>query len=274
MTRCEDLLASYIDAQRDALQCRPVADNQVLIVTPHTFADGDYLELLATFYADDRLVISDFASVAGRLGLVDVSADRRRVFDETQRIAKGYGVEVFNDELRVHGSASETGDMMLRLVGAMQQVDALQALRAEPRAPRFARRLVSWLAEQRVGEVVPRPRLPGRSGYVYQVTAAVATEFPIYVQAVTRGTSEDTRSLDHTYRVFADADGTLQPQQKLAVLGEGERGFAPEEVQLLTQVCYVGAWWSLDPISRFLTGEVGENKKLFLSVAQGQFDES
>jgi Domain of unknown function DUF1828 len=273
VTGCEDLLARYIDTQRDALHCRPVADNQVLIVTPHTFADGDYLELLAIFYTDDRLVISDFASVAGRLGLVDVSVDKKRVFYEMQHIAKGYGVEVFDDELRVHGFASEAGDMMLRLIGAMQQVDALQALRAEPRGPRFARRLVSWLAEQRVGEVVPRPRLPGRSGYVYQVTAAVGTEFPIYVQAVTRGTTEDTRSLDHTYRVFADADGTLQPRQKLAVLGESERGFVSEEVQLLTQVCYVGAWWSPDPISRFLTGEISEDKKLFPSVAQGQFDE-
>jgi hypothetical protein len=206
--------------------------------------------------------------------LVDVSVDNKRVFDQAQHIAKGYDVEVFNDELRVHGSMSEAGDMMLRLIGAMQQVDALQALRVEPRGPRFARQLVSWLAEQRGGDVIARPRLPGLSGYVYRVTAAVGAEFPIFVQAVTRGAAEDTRSLDHTYRVFADADGTLQQRQKLAVLGESERGFAPEEVQLLTQVCYVGAWWSREGLSRFLAGEAGENKKLFLSVAQGQFDES
>jgi len=227
---------------------------------------------MATFY-DDRLVISDFASVSGRLDLVEVNADTKRVFDQINSIAKGYDVEVFNDELRVHGPVLMAGDMILRLVGAMQQVDALQALKAEPRAPQFASRLVSWLGRHAI-DVIPRAKVSGRSGSLYRVTAAVEAELPIYVQAVTSGAAEsDTRSVDHTFRVFSDVNGHLETRQKLAVLGQSERGFTSGDVRLLEEVCYVGAWWDLRRISGFLHGNVGPEKRLFESATQGQFDE-
>jgi hypothetical protein len=269
---CEDLLARYLDTLRGGFNCTAIAENQIIIATPYSFADGDRLELSVTFY-DDRVVISDLAIVSGRLDLVEVNADTKRVFDQINSIAKGYDIEVFNDELRVHGPVSMAGDMILRLIGAMHGVDALQALRSEPRGPQFARRLVTWLG-QHGRDVVPRAKVIGRSGSLYRVTAAVEAELPVYVQAVTPGAAEsDTRSVDRTFRVFSDVNGHLETRQKLAVLGQSERGFTSGDVRLLQEVCYVGAWWDLQRISHFLLGELGSERRLFEDVAQGQFDE-
>ena len=272
MTGCEDLLRNYLDTQQGSFDCRTLSENKIIIVTPHTFADGDRLELMVTLY-DDRAVISDFATVAGRLDLVDVRVETQRIRDRIAHIVKGYAVEFLTDELRVHGPITRAGDMMVRLIGAMQQVDALQALKVEPRGPQFARRLISWLREQD-REVAVRPTVPGRTGATYRLTALVEAELPIYVQAVTGRTAEsDTRSVDHTFRVFSDVNGHLEDRQKLAVLGEDVRAFPLEDVRLLEGVCYVGAWWDLPLLGGFLGGELPESRLLFASASQRRFTE-
>jgi hypothetical protein len=103
----------------------------------------------------------------------------------------------------------------------------------------------------------------------------VEAKLPIYVRAVTgRAAESDTRSVDPTFRVFSDVNGHLEARQKLAVLGEDARAFPAEDIRLLEQICYVGAWWDLSSLDSFLSGEVTESRQLFVSANQGRFHES
>lgn len=255
MSGCDDVITNLLNELRRGTHCEPLDSERVLVALPHTFADGDTLEVLVTV-RDDRAVVSDFGATCSRLDQVGVDLAGEGVSAAIVAVAKGYGVEHLGGELRAVGSATGVGELVLRLSDVMLQVDALRVLRREPRGARFATRLVEWL-EHTALPVRRNPMLLGRSTRSYRLTAAVGELDVVYVQAVT-ATSQglETRSVEHAYTAFADIDGAIPPHQKLAVLGETNEAFEGADLALLETVCHVAAWWDLRRLESYVAHPV------------------
>ena len=227
---CDDIRDSVMATLSSGFDCIQLSDGALLVTTADTYADGDRPELLVV-QRGDTLVATDFGTVLGRLMDVGVNPEGEGFLNALTQTVKGFQVDYVNGELRV-ALGEDGGDALLRLTNAMLQVDGLRWLASEPRGERFGTRLVSWLRELPGASIEAQPRVVGRSGKAYRLTAAAAIVEPIYIQAVTPGTTKaDSRSVDHTFRVFADVDGQLRDSQKLVVLGDIPSAFDSADVR-------------------------------------------
>lgn len=273
MKRCEELLTTYITQLHEGFECRELDERRTLLATPYTYSDGDDIELLVTL-AHGAIVISDFGTALSRLEMSGVNTDAPRLQERVQDAARSFGVGVFEGVLRADGPPTESADLMLRMIGAMREIDVFRHLQGDPREPRFERKLLTHLkAEFR--DVEAHPQVTGMSQSVYRITAIVPRENEqVLVQAVAGGRKETgTRAVDHTYRVFSDLNGRRQPKHKVAVLAHDPGGWRQADIRILTNVAYVAGWWDLPQLDAFLRGEVPEERALFRSDPTLMFDE-
>jgi uncharacterized protein DUF1828 len=200
----------------------------------------------------DRLTLTDDGEARSRLELAGVSPSASTVKERLSATLKQLPVDHIDGELAVEGPVVEAGTLLMTLVTAMREVDALQGLRPKPRPLPFERRLLTHL--RAVSDAVEeRPALTGQSGTRYRLTAAVGGDEPIYVQAVAGGRSlSGSRSVNHAFRAFFDIDGALDPSRKLAVLSEEDQAWRSGDIALLQKVAFVAGWWDRDALDAFL----------------------
>ncbi len=264
MSRCRDVVDAYIRQLADGFSCLELEDaSEVLLQTPYTFSDGDSLEVLISDH-QNHVTLTDFGQVVSRLEQSGINVQSPSLRGHIGQALRGFRVDIVGEALRVEGREEQLSDMLLRLVGAMREVDALSHLRPQPRAPVFEKRVLSHLRTTDF-EVVDHPLVVGRSGSTYRVTAEVFGEIPTLVQAVAGGKGEaGIRAIDHAYRIFSDVNGERDYRRKVAVLSQEEQ-WRPEDITLLASSSYVAAWWDLDAFDDFLRGDRPSDRRLFAS---------
>lgn len=262
---CEAIVREHMSLVGDDFGCSPISDEQLLLTTPYTYADGDALELIAV-PRGDRLMLTDDGEALTRLQLAGVNFESGRIREALSTTLKRLPVEHVDGELIVEGLMGTAGTLLMTLITAMREVDALQALRPSPRPVPFERRLLSHL-QALSPAVQERPRLAGQSGTQYRLTAAVGEEGPIYVQAVAGGFSvAGSRSVNHAFRAFYDIDGRLEPFRKLAVLSQEAQAWRQGDIALLQRVAFIAGWWEREALDTFvLERRIPEGRLLFTS---------
>lgn len=268
MALCDEVVERYVSTLQEGFDCRTLDESRILVGTPYTYADGDGLDVMIS-HRERRVVLSDFGACFSRLEMAGLNIESKSFVQRIETILKAFRVDLLGDALRVEGPVESTGDYLLRLVGAMREIDALQALRPDPRPQRFERRLLTYL-KSKTPEVEPHPIVEGRSGTPYRLTASYkAHAEPFFIQAIGGGRSETgLRGVNYAFRAFSDINGTRTARHKLAVLDEDARGWRPQDINLLAMVAYVAAWWDRESMEAYLAGETPENHRLFQVQAQ------
>jgi hypothetical protein len=272
MALCEEVVERYVSTLQEGFDCRALDESRTLVGTPYIYADGDGLDVMMSLQGD-RVTLSDLGASFGRLEMAGLNIESKSFQQRVAPVLKAFRIDLLGDALRVEGPIANTGDCLFRLIGAMREIDALQALRPDPRPPRFERRLLTYL-RAKTPEVEPHPIVAGRSGTPYRLTASYkAREEPIFVQAIGGGRSETgLRSVNYAFRAFSDINGTRTARHKLAVLDEDARGWRPQDINLLAMVAYVAAWWDRTPMEAYLAGETPKDHRLF--EAQAEFSDT
>lgn len=225
--------------------CNALNDHEWLIALPFDYSDGDQPEIKITAREGGFVTLSDFGSALNRLALNDVPSHTDRLQRSVRDVLRGYEVHLDKDQqLTVDVPADDVGEALAELTSIMLQLDALQALRQVPSEPRFASKLTTWLAHELPGVMEPNATVLGVTGKRYIVTARTiplpAGQF--LVQAVTKGaTSNKSRIIDHTFRIFADVRQTA-PRQKLSVLADHPDDYDQADLALLETVSTLATW--------------------------------
>jgi hypothetical protein len=272
MALCDEVVERYVSTLQEGFDCRALDDSRTLVGTPYIYADGDGLDVMMSRQGD-RVVLSDFGASFSRLEMAGLNIESKSFQQRVAPILRAFRVDLLGEALRVEGPITNTGDCLLRLIGAMREIDALQVLRPDPRPPRFERRLLTYL-KAKTPEVVPHPDVDGRSGTRYRLTASyMAHAEPIYIQAIGGGRSETgLRNVNYAFRAFSDINGTRTARHKLAVLDENPKGWRRQDINLLAAVAYVAAWWDRTPMDAYLAGEAPEDHRLF--EVQAEFSDA
>ena len=268
MTTCETLVETYLALVESDLQCTPLEDgNRMLIDTPYLHPDGDVIQVVLESLAGSAVRFGDEGATLARLRMYGVDVAKGSAAREAQASLRSYRADLVGDELRVEGSAEETPEMFLRLIGAMRAIDGLSALRTDPGPVQFASRLTTFLQSQ-FAEVTEGPKRKGTSGASYRLTAAVPRRGKdVLIQSAAGGKADTARrSVEHAFRVFSDINGHVPKHQKLVVLSSGDRWPWPaEEIKLLSRVAYVGGWDERDRVVDFLKGEAMPKEPILVS---------
>src|SRR6266545_1312282 len=140
MALCDEVVEQYVSTLQEGFDCRPIDESRTLVGTPYIYADGDGLDVMMSLQGD-RIILSDFGSSLSRLEMSGLNIESRSFQQGIALALKAFRVDLLDEALRVEGPIANTGDCLLRLIGAMREIDALQALRPDPRPPRFERRL-------------------------------------------------------------------------------------------------------------------------------------
>lgn len=257
MTECQDIVRDYVTTLGEGFDCSQLPDGSLLLTTPFFFADGDGVEVVVR-EDQDRVIVSDFGTTSSRLRLAGVNTRSARVQALIRDTVLGFDVARDGEELFAEGAPDELADLLERVTSAMRDADALRVLRAERRPPSFQTRVVTYLQSQ-FEFVEERPTLRGRSGTEYRVTAAAGSpNEPVYIQALTGGGSPTgRRNTDHAFRIFADVNGNIALRRKLIMLeDETATPWRPEDLLLLSNVAFVGAWSSRNLASSFISGRM------------------
>jgi hypothetical protein len=263
MTTCEAIAERYLSAVESELSCTPIDENRLLIDTPYSFSDGDVIQVvLESLSGGETVRLGDEGATIARLKTVGVSSNVTRFSSEAHPALRALRVDLVGDELRVEGAAMDAGEMLVRLVGAMRELDGLKVLRPIGQRPRFDSKVLSFLQSQ-FPDVKERPRVVGVSGARYRLTAGVPRgDDQVLVYAIAGGSRETgSRGVDHAFRVFSDVNGHRSPAEKLVVLSQEEEDpWQSSDIRLLSQVAYVGGWDHRERLTAFLTGRIPDNR--------------
>ncbi len=243
MALCDEVVEQYVSTLHEGFDCRALDESRTLVGTPYTYADGDGLDVMISRQGD-RVDLSDFGASFSRLEMAGLNTESATFQQKVAPILKAFRVDLLGEALRVEGPIANTGDSLLRLIGAMREIDALQVLRPDPRPPRFERRLLTYL-KAKSPEVIPHPDVDGRSGTRYRLTASYMA-----------------------HPDFSDINGIRTARNKLAVLDEDPKGWRPQDINLLATVAYVAAWWDRTPMEAYLDGGTPEDHRLFETQAE------
>lgn len=265
MIDCGNVVELYLDTIHRELHCTRLEDGRVLLETPYLHADGDIIEVLLEPAVGEQVRFTDEGITSARLETYGVDIRSRKAGKEAAAIARAYGVDLAGDTLQVQGPPSSASDMLIRLVGAIRGIDSLTALRREPAAPRFDAQLITFLNSQ-LEQVAERPQKAGRTGHIYRLTAAVQRHDEEVLVQSAAGATEDARqrSVEHALRVFFDINGQVPKRGKLVVVSSmDDQPWRSEDLQLLSEVAYVGSWSERDRVTSFLRGiEIPETPML------------
>jgi Domain of unknown function DUF1828 len=267
MTECQDIVRDYVTTIGEGFDCSQLPDGSLLLTTPFFFADGDGVEVVVR-EDQDRVIVSDFGTTSSRLRLAGVNTRSARVQALIRDTVLGFDVARDGEELFAEGAPDEIADLLERVTSAMRDADALRALRADRRPPSFQTRVVTYLQSQ-FEFVEEQPTLRGQSGTEYRITAAAGTpNEPVYVHALTGGGSPTgRRNTDHAFRIFADVNGNITLKRKLIMLeDETATPWRPEDLLLLSNVAFVGAWSSRHLAASFISGRMEPEGHLLIEA--------
>jgi hypothetical protein len=269
MSLCAEVLTQVDDAARDDWHCTPLDDNRMLVVLPRRFADGDAVELIMQVIDGSEVELSDGGEILARLDRAGVNIGAGRARKLWRQFVRAFGLTITDGRILLSGQRSEAGWLVQSMADAVVNLSGIELLAPAPRSELFAERLTAFFQAE-FPFTVEQPELFGRSKTRYRATAETGTEAqPVYVQALAGGTAQTrNRAVEHTFTMFADVDGTLSPDQKLAVL-DGELDKWPEErVTLLAQVCYIGIWRERHLLTEFIARRESAGNRLLLPVEQ------
>jgi hypothetical protein len=240
MALCDELITAALARIGEDWTCAPLDSGWLLVTTSHQYSDGDHVELLVRL-DHDNVEVSDGGDALARLDLAGVNVKHGRARDMWRRLLRAHELEVHNKQISVQGAVDDLGWLAENTANAVANLDGIRLLVAPPRSPMFADRLVT-LFKAEFEYVQESPQVRGRSGGVYRATASVGDpSSPTLVQAVTgESLPARRRALEHAFTMFSDIDGQLPTERKLAVLNEGD--WRAEQINLLSNVAYVGAW--------------------------------
>lgn len=267
MTLCDEVITSALARISEDWTCAPLDNGWLLVTTSHQYSDGDHVELLIR-RDRDTVEVSDGGDALARLDLAGVNVERGRAREMWARLLRAHELEVHDERLIVHGAVSDLGWLTENMANAVANLDGIRLLVAPPRRPMFADRLVT-LFKAEFEYVQENPQVRGRSGGFYRATASIGDpSSPTLVQAVA-GDSLQTRqrALEHAFTMFSDVNGGLPTERKLAVLSEAD--WRTEQINLLSNVAYVGAWSYRDEFLAFLHSEKRRRSHILLPV-QGE----
>jgi Domain of unknown function DUF1828 len=263
---CDSIRDAVVDAARRRSMCVRLAENDTLFASPFAYSDGDRPELRVTFGDGGIATITDFGSALNRLEMNDVAIDGDRVRQFIGETVRGYGIT-----LTVHGhlqrevAIADLGLALNDMAAALLQIDSLRMLRQATPEPRFAGKLVQYLLSDLPLQVVRNAVVHGNTGKPYRITAKTL-ETPrgaFLIQAVTKGsTSERTRIIDHTYRVFSDVNGAVLPRHKLSVLADPPGSYAHADLVLLEKVSTLATWSERERIVHHIMTAVDDSERL------------
>lgn len=271
MALCDEVITAALERIGEDWTCAPLDNGWLLVTTSHQYTDGDHVELLVR-RDHDTVEVSDGGDAVARLDLAGVNVERGRAREMWTRLVRAHEVEVHNERLSIYGTVNDLGWLAENMANAVANLDGIRLLVAPPRRPMFADRLVT-LFRAEFEYVQENPQVRGRSGGLYRATASIGDpSSPTLVQAVA-GNNLQTRqrALEHAFTMFSDVNGRLPTERKLAVLGEAD--WRSEQINLLSNVAYVGAWSNRDEFLGFLRSEDRRGSHVLLPV-QGKISDA
>jgi hypothetical protein len=269
VTRSAEVAASLKAAFDHGTDATAAGSGRQWIELPLPYADGDMPTVHLAEGDSGELLLSDAGESVERL--LDRGADYQndRVGGAIREIAHAAGLQFLGGELRARvRETQDAGEEVLAFVAAMLQVDALAALAPPPRTQRFASSVVQWLRSEVPQAVAADASVRGGSGRQYRVTARIDDENPLIVQAVTGGRSaRNVRGVEHTYTLFADVNGSIPIERKLAVVDRSLTEFDEADLRLLASEAFVAAWAERELAVAHLNSPAPQSERLL--TAQG-----
>lgn len=264
--RCDEVLTAALQEVSAAWTCRAVDNGWLLVTTSHQYSDGDLVELLVR-RENGSVVVSDGGEALARLELAGVSVDHGRAREMWRHLLRAHELEVHAERLTVQGSLDEAGVLLINMANAVANIDGIRLMAAAPQSPRFADRLITFFQAE-FEHTRESPQLQGRSGILYKATIAAGEPTKeTFIQAIAGRSAHDRqRSVEHAFTIFSDVNGTVAPEQKLVVLGEGE--WKSEQTKLLTIVANVGSWSYRDRMVRFVRNPSQRNAQILLPIQE------
>ena len=271
MALCDEVITATLARIAEDWSCAPLDNGWLLVTTSHQYTDGDHVELLIR-RDHNTIEISDGGDALARLDLAGVNIERGRARDMWNRLLKAHSVEVHNERLTAQGPVSELGWLAENMANAAANLDGIRLLAPAPRSPKFADRLVT-LFQSHFEYVQENPQVRGRSDGLYRATASVGhPENPTIVQAVAgENVYSRQRALEHAFTMFSDVNGQLPTERKLAVLSDAD--WKTEQMNLLSNVAYVGAWSHRNAFLGFLNSDNSRRSHILMPV-QGEMSDA
>jgi hypothetical protein len=263
---CESHIQAYVGHLESEIHCTEI-DGGVVLTMPMTYADGDNVEV-AVGTGPHGVRVSDLGEAHLRLSLGGLNIDSPRVRKRVTNVLRGYGLELAGGQVVAHGEDEFAGEMITRMSAALLSLDALSAMRQDRTKAGFQGRVVDYLRGN-FESVTPDPVLYGRSGTRYPLTAAVrrGPDETVYVSALGSGTAESTKqSATRAFRVFADVNGVLPAERKVALLDDSRNAWRREDVTLLASVAYVAVWSRRDAFEEFVRSGTAEDHLLGIDL--------
>ncbi|MGH7642034.1 MAG: DUF1828 domain-containing protein [Candidatus Dormibacteria bacterium] len=270
MALCDEVITAALARIGEDWTCAPLDNGWLLVTTSHQYSDGDHVELLMR-RDRDTVEISDGGDALARLDLAGVNVERGRAKDMWHRLLRAHEVEAHDERLSIQGAVSDLGWLAENMANAVANLDGIRLLVASPRSPMFADTLTT-LFKAEFEYVQENPQVRGRSGGIYRATARLGDrQNPTLVQAVAgESTQTRQRALEHAFTMFSDVNGQLPIERKLAVLSDAD--WRAEQINLLSNVAYVGAWPYRDEFLGFLTSESYHGSHILMPV-QGEMSD-
>lgn len=264
---CSEILSSVLEQTAAGWDCRPVGPDQVLITTPHQLSDGDHVEVIVR--ADgNKITVTDGGEILTRLDTAGVTVKSGRARNVWRSLIRSHEIDDQRGRLILEGTEGDAAWLVERMANAMTNLDGLRLLAPPPRAPRFTEKVVTFLQAE-FEFVQEQPVLRGRSGASFKLTAAAAAgprARPTYLQAVAGSSIQARqRAVEHSFTMFSDVNGALDPRQKVTILSDQVQEWRAEHVKLLSTVGYVASWGSRDRVVDFIQGQSTIEGRLLFS---------
>jgi Domain of unknown function DUF1828 len=271
MAVCDEVITAALARIAEDWTCTPLDSGWLLVTTSHQYSDGDHVELLIR-RDRDTVEVSDGGDALARLDLAGVNVGHGRARDVWRRLLRAHELEVHNERLSAQGAVSDLGWLAENMANAAANIDGIRLLVAPPHSPKFADRLIG-LFKAEFEHVQENLNVRGRSGGLYRATASVGDpDSPTLVQAVAgENLRTRQRSLEHAFTMFSDVNGQLAAERKLAVLNDAD--WKAEQINLLSNVAYVGAWSYREEFLRFLNSKERGGSHMLMPV-QGEMPDS
>ena len=258
---CTDLIQAHTTYLSEGFQCRPLADDRLLLITPYQLPDGDLIEVAVEERPDGRVRVRDLGETLGSLLAqgFDPNASEKRRWLLDQAI-KQVGVEMAAGELRKEGPPDAVGAVVLDVAAAVRAVADMIYLHRSQDPQDFDSRVITFLSDH-APEVQPKVTIKGTSGHPYKVTARVFRPDgrPLFVSTLApRSRSQIKSTVDRIVRQWVDVDGTLDRTQKLSFLNDLSVSWPVPDLRLLNRFSVVTGWRTRHQLTPVIEGRALE----------------
>lgn len=239
----EEIIRAYLSTLKERFSCKEI-QGRLWVISPYTYPDGDYIEIVISERADGEISVSDLGETLRHL--------RDHGFDPTAIVNGKYLLKELMSRFRVEIEGgviqkrvgAEPGEAILDVVGACFAAGDLLYLSRSYQPGTFVQDVFHWLQERKVS-VERNYTVEGLTKKRYKVhfflpkvrdtSGLLQTLSPKSIYAV-------KRVVDATFRLWSDVGNDGWNGWKGSLLDDRILEWKNEDIDLLKRVSPVYSW--------------------------------